>query len=73
MTANFDQLLPLLCTHHVRFILIGGGAAIVHGSSRTTQDVDVVYSRDDKNIRALAQSLQKMPCGLVAMQVSVIP
>ncbi|MDH3719322.1 MAG: hypothetical protein OES79_14480 [Planctomycetota bacterium] len=58
MTANFDQILPLLATHGVRFILIGGGAAIAHGSARSTQDVDVVYARDDANIRALAECLQ---------------
>jgi predicted nucleotidyltransferase len=58
MTANFDQILPLLATHGVRFILIGGGAAIAHGSARATQDVDVVYARDEANIRALAECLQ---------------
>ncbi len=42
MNANFDQILPLLVKHGVKFILIGGGAAIVHGSARTTEDVDVV-------------------------------
>ena len=58
MTANFDQILALLARHGVRFILIGGGAAITHGSARATQDVDVVYARDDENIRALAECLQ---------------
>ena len=36
MTANFDQVLTLLAEHGVRFVLIGGGAAIAHGSARAT-------------------------------------
>ena len=60
MTANFDQVLTLLAEHGVRFVSIGGGAAIAHGSARATQDVDVVYARDDDNIRALSESLQEV-------------
>jgi predicted nucleotidyltransferase len=54
----FRELLPLLVTNHVRFIVIGGGAAIAHGSARATYDVDVVYARDPENIRHLAAALQ---------------
>lgn len=44
MTANFSELLPTLINHEVHFIVIGGGAAIAHGSARLTSDVNVVYS-----------------------------
>jgi predicted nucleotidyltransferase len=54
----FRDLLPLLIRNHVRFIVIGGGAAIAHGSARATYDVDVVYARDPENIRHLAAALQ---------------
>ncbi len=57
MGANFDELLPLLMRHGVRFIVIGGGAAVAHGSARTTYDVDVVYARDPENIRNLVAAL----------------
>jgi hypothetical protein len=57
MTANFQQLLPTLTQSNVRFILIGGGAAIAHGAARATYDVDVVYARDSANIHALAAAL----------------
>ena len=60
MTANFDQILPRLVEHGVRFILIGGGAAVVHGSARATQDVDVVYSRDEENFHALEEALRDL-------------
>jgi predicted nucleotidyltransferase len=58
MTANFAGLLPLLIRHGVEFIVIGGGAAIAHGSARLTSDVDVVYSRTRDNIRRLCDTLK---------------
>ena len=39
-------------------IVVGGLAATVHGSSRLTQDVDFVYSREPRNIERLALALQ---------------
>lgn len=58
MTANFSELLPLLQRHNVLFIVVGGGAAIAHGSARLTSDVDVVYARDPENIHNLSVALQ---------------
>src|SRR5205085_9215273 len=58
MEANFGEILPLLARHGVRFVVIGGGAAIAHGSARLTSDVDVVYSRQPENIRNIARALQ---------------
>jgi hypothetical protein len=57
MGPNFRDLLPVLARGGVRFIVIGGGAAIAHGSSRATYDVDVVYARDAENVRRLAAAL----------------
>jgi predicted nucleotidyltransferase len=58
MEANFTELLPLLAQHAVRFIVVGGGAAIAHGLARLTSDVDVVYARDPENIRQLVAALK---------------
>ena len=58
MEANFREILPLLVRHDVRFIVVGGGAAIAHGSARLTSDVDLVYARDAENIRNLTDALQ---------------
>src|SRR5260370_5239 len=58
MEANFAELLPLLVRHNVKFIVVGGGAAIAHGLARLTYDVDVVYSRDPENIHELVGALQ---------------
>ena len=57
MSGNFRDLLPLLVNADVQFIVIGGGAAIAHGSARATYDVDVVYARDRENLRKLVAAL----------------
>jgi predicted nucleotidyltransferase len=57
MQANFAELLPHLANHHIRFIVVGGGAAIAHGLARLTYDVDIVYARDPENIRNLVHAL----------------
>jgi predicted nucleotidyltransferase len=58
MGPNFREILPLLARNQVRFILIGGGAAIAHGSAKITYDVDLVYARDAENIRFLVNALR---------------
>jgi predicted nucleotidyltransferase len=57
VSPDLEKLLPSLIRADVEFIVIGGVAGIVHGSARATYDVDLVYSRTDKNIQRLAQSL----------------
>lgn len=54
---DFPKLLRLLTMHDVAFIIIGGVAAVIHGSSRLTQDLDIVYSRSPKNLTRLVQAL----------------
>ena len=69
--TDFPSLLGALVDGQVRFIIVGGVAATVHGSSRLTQDLDVVYSRSADNIarivatlRPLAPYLRGAPPGL---------
>ncbi|HEV7503502.1 MAG TPA: hypothetical protein VGS07_01180 [Thermoanaerobaculia bacterium] len=54
--TNYEQLLRVLASG-VDFIIIGGFAAILHGSSRLTEDLDVVYVRSTDNIKRLAEAL----------------
>jgi predicted nucleotidyltransferase len=54
---DFPKLLRLLTEHDVAFIIIGGVAAVIHGSSRLTQDLDVVYQRSTQNLTRLVQAL----------------
>jgi predicted nucleotidyltransferase len=56
--VDLERLLPALSGAGVEFIVIGGVAAIVHGSARLTQDLDVVYRRNPENIVRLATALK---------------
>jgi predicted nucleotidyltransferase len=55
--TDFGSLLQALSRGDVEFMVIGGLAASVHGSSRMTRDVDVVYSRSRRNIERLVRAL----------------
>jgi hypothetical protein len=55
--TDFRALIEALCRSEVRFVLVGGVAATLHGSARLTQDVDVVYARDADNLTRLARAL----------------
>ncbi|CAN5359413.1 hypothetical protein BH20GEM2_BH20GEM2_15020 [soil metagenome] len=55
--TDFEALLRRLTDDEVDFILVGGVAATVHGSTRLTQDLDVVYGRSVENIERLVLSL----------------
>lgn len=55
--TDFVSLLRALKEAGVDFILVGGVAAAAHGSARLTQDLEVVYSRSDINIRRLTEAL----------------
>jgi hypothetical protein len=56
--TDFASLLAVLGKYKVEFIVVGGAAAIVHGSARLTQDLDIVYDRSPENIDRLVTSLK---------------
>lgn len=55
--TSFDSLLRALAGHGVQFIVVGGAAAIAHGSSRLTQDLDIVCERSPANMDRLVAAL----------------
>lgn len=55
--TDFKALLEALADADVEYILVGGLAAIAHGSARLTQDIDVVYARHENNLQRLAGAL----------------
>ena len=58
--TDFAALLAGLAEHNVSFIVVGGAAAIVHGSSRLTLDLDIVYERSNENLDNLVAALSKL-------------
>jgi len=57
--TDFDALLTALTRHEVAFIVVGGAAAIAHGSARLTQDLDIVYDRSSGNLERLVVALSE--------------
>ena len=44
MTSGFLEILNELHDRHVEFVIVGGVAAVLHGGSRATFDLDIVPS-----------------------------
>lgn len=54
---RFDEVFRVLIRNEVKFIVVGGIAAILQGSPLTTEDVDVVYLSSEENNLRLAKAL----------------
>lgn len=50
----------ILSERGVRFVVLGGFAAVVHGSPIPTEDLDIIPSRDMENLGRLANALKEM-------------
>jgi hypothetical protein len=55
--TQFEQLLARLDDAGVRFLVVGGIAAVAHGSARATYDLDLVYGREPANLERLVAAL----------------
>lgn len=54
---SFTSMLTGLTRKKVKFVVVGGIAAVAHGSSRVTNDLDICYETTDANVRTLASLL----------------
>ena len=61
-SAGFDPVLALqtLDRHGVRFVVIGGIGARLHGSPTVTRDTDICYERSPENLERLAAALEEL-------------
>lgn len=68
-------ILGLLTAHGVDFVVIGGIAAVLHGSARNTQDLDICFARDGANLTVLGRALTELEARLrrVADDVPFVP
>ena len=51
--TDFLEVLRILISRGVEFIVVGGVSAVLQGAPISTFDLDVVHSTDRKNIEAL--------------------
>jgi hypothetical protein len=61
---EYLDALEILAKHRVRFVVIGGIAANLRGSTTLTQDIDVCYARDGDNLGRLAKALKELQARL---------
>ncbi len=54
---NFTPVVEALVDARVDFVIIGGWSAILHGSARMTEDLDICFSRSRENLKRLANAL----------------
>lgn len=64
------ELLQLLDKHGVRYVVVGGLAATVHGATRITFDIDLVPEWTDDNLEHLAAALREAGAELQAPDAS---
>jgi len=57
---ELHPLLGALIRNGVDFVVVGGVAGWIHGSSYPTYDLDVAYARDRGNLERLAASLREL-------------
>lgn len=55
-----ERILAALAKHRVVFVVIGGGAAVFHGSPVPTNDIDIVPSDDSENWARLSAALTEL-------------
>lgn len=55
-----DLILEILVRHEVEFVLIGGMAAVAHGSPHLTHDVDVCHKVERSNLERLSAALVEL-------------
>jgi predicted nucleotidyltransferase len=70
-----ETLLRRLTARGVDFVVVGGYAAVIYGSPRLTQDLDIAYSGDPDNLNALGLALADLDAKLfdVADDVPFVP
>lgn len=60
------EIFVALGRHEVEYVVIGGLAAVAHGSRRMTRDVDIVVRPEDANLARLEGALIEL--GAVALE-----
>lgn len=57
---RFEEILKKLVEAKIEFVVIGGIAAVVHGSAYATNDLDIAYRRTRENIKRLSPLLKSI-------------
>ena len=64
MSLRAEEMVAALDLHKVRYVVIGGLGAVLHGSPIVTQDADICPARDRENLDRLAAALRELKARL---------
>ena len=56
-TNRFVRVIETLCLHEVRYIVVGGVAAVLQRVPINTIDFDIVHDREEENVQRLMAAL----------------
>lgn len=59
-TVQIAEILAVLDRHRVEYVVVGSGAAILHGAGYTSEDLDVVVAFSDENLERLVAALAEL-------------
>ena len=57
---RFREVLAVLARHDVRFVVVGGVAAVIAGAPVATLDLDIVHDRAEDNVTKLLDALRDL-------------
>lgn len=72
-TLDPGAILRVLSEHGVRYVVIGGFAAIYHGSPHVTFDIDITPERSAENLDRLSSALRELGAAIRAEGVEPLP
>jgi hypothetical protein len=55
-----ERMLEVLASHGLRYVLVGGFAAVIHGSPYVTTDLDIVPEQSSPNLAKLSAALREL-------------
>lgn len=71
MTFDPVGICRVLNEEGVKYVVLGGFAAIVHGSPLPTEDIDLLPSREDDNLERLERALSRLNAAIRTSDVPV--
>jgi hypothetical protein len=67
MLNQYQDVFKSFQEHKVRYVVIGGIAAILHGVPRTTVDLDILIEATPENARRFLEALLEARLGTASM------
>jgi hypothetical protein len=58
--SELNRLLQILCDADIPFVIVGGFAGMLHGSSLVTRDIDLCAVLTDENVEKLRTALRDL-------------